>query len=231
LIERFSIQPSTLELIAAVFLVAVGGYGDAASFLLVHCFTGHVTGNTVLAAIGLTSKGGHAWQPLLAVFSFLSATALAQKLRSASDSAMGSKGFRYILVLETILLCLGPWLLTVHAALLIAAMCLALGLQNGALSKAGGIGLHTTYLSGTLTHFLSLLVQPGNIGNSTTPLAAKFIPVAACAFVAGALCGSLMIVDVGPKGLWGMPLLLAVVFALSFLSPPPPSGARAAEGL
>jgi uncharacterized membrane protein YoaK (UPF0700 family) len=223
LIEQIPIR-ATWELAAALFLVAVGGYGDASSFLLVHCFTGHVTGNSVLAAIAITSGGGHAWEPLLAVFCFLSATALAQRLRSPSDHASGNKGFRYVLVLEMALLSLGPWWMITHRpAFLIAAMCLALGLQNGALSKADGIGLHTTYLSGTLTHLLSMLVRPGSAGRSANPVETKFIPVAACAFVAGALCGSLMILHVGPKGLWGMPLLLAVVFALSFLSPTAPT--------
>ena len=32
-------------------LAFVGGYGDAASFVLAKTFTGHVTGNLVLAAI------------------------------------------------------------------------------------------------------------------------------------------------------------------------------------
>lgn len=207
---------ATWDLSAALLLVAVGGYGDAASFLLVHCFTGHVTGNSVLAAIGLVTRGGHAWEPVLAVFCFLSATALAQRLRFPSAQALGGKGFRYVLILEIVLLSLSPWLFTRHPAWLIAAMCLAMGLQNGALSKADGIGLHTTYLSGTLTRFLGLLVRP----DAAKPLETKFIPIAACGFVAGALCGSLAIVHAGPKGLWGMPLLLAVVFALSFLPTP-----------
>lgn len=210
---------ATLELIAAVFLAAVGGYGDAASFLLVHCFTGHVTGNTVLAAIGLTARGGHAWEPLLAVCCFLSATALAQRLRSPAGQALGGTRFRYVLLLEIALLSLGPWLLIdQRPALLIAAMCLSLGLQNGALSQADGIGLHTTYLSGSLTHLMRSLVQPGDAAAASRER--KFIPVAVCGFFAGAVCGSLMIVRAGPKGLWGMPVLLVAVFGLSFLSRP-----------
>ena len=35
----------------SIGLVFVGGYADAASFLLAHTFTGHLTGNCVLAAI------------------------------------------------------------------------------------------------------------------------------------------------------------------------------------
>ena len=40
----------------------VGGYGDAASFVLAKTFTGHVTGSLVLAAIAIAS---HAWSKLV----------------------------------------------------------------------------------------------------------------------------------------------------------------------
>jgi uncharacterized membrane protein YoaK (UPF0700 family) len=214
--ENVSTQPA-LERMAALFLIAVGGYGDAASFLLVHCFTGHVTGNSVLAAIAVATGSGPAWPPVLSVICFLSATALALRLRSPGAQALGGTQFRHVLLLEIILLSLGPWLLIgQHPALLIAAMCLSLGLQNGALSQADGIGLHTTYLTGTLTHLMRSLVRPAE--TEVASRERKFIPPAACAFLAGALCGSLMIVHAGPKGLWGMPLLLLAVLALSFLS-------------
>jgi hypothetical protein len=36
-------------------LAFVGGYGDAASFVLAKTFTGHVTGNLVLAAIAVAA--------------------------------------------------------------------------------------------------------------------------------------------------------------------------------
>ncbi|MGC2398943.1 MAG: YoaK family protein [Acidobacteriaceae bacterium] len=206
-----------LELIATVLLAAVGGYGDAASYLLVHCFTGHVTGNTVLAAIGLTVRGGHAWQPVLAVCCFLMATAFAQRLRPPERQSLGRSRFRYVLLVEIALLSLGPWLLSVHPALLIAAMCLSLGLQNGALSEADGIGLHTTYLSGMMTHFVRSLVRPGS--HSVGLQERKLIALVACGFLAGALCGSLMILHAGTKGIWGMPVGLLAVIGLSFLSP------------
>ena len=204
---------------AALLLVVVGGYGDAASFLLVHCFSGHVTGNTVLAAIAITS-GGAVGELLLAVFCFLGATAFAQKLRSSTDRPLGSKGFRYVLIAEIILLLLGPYMLRgQHRALFIAAMCLAFGLQNGVLSKADGIGLHSTYLTGTLTHLLSLLVRADVAGTAASRFETKTLLFVWFAFVAGALCGGLMISHVGPKGTWGMPLLLTAVLAMSFFVP------------
>jgi uncharacterized membrane protein YoaK (UPF0700 family) len=53
-------------------LAFVGGYGDAAGFVLAKTFTGHVTGNLVLAAIAVAA---HDWRtmlgPLSAVVTFL----------------------------------------------------------------------------------------------------------------------------------------------------------------
>jgi uncharacterized membrane protein YoaK (UPF0700 family) len=43
-------------------LAFVGGYGDAASFVLAKTFTGHVTGNLVLAAIAVAA---HDWRATL----------------------------------------------------------------------------------------------------------------------------------------------------------------------
>jgi uncharacterized membrane protein YoaK (UPF0700 family) len=43
-------------------LAFVGGYGDAASFVLAKTFTGHVTGNLVLGAIAVAA---HDWRALL----------------------------------------------------------------------------------------------------------------------------------------------------------------------
>jgi uncharacterized membrane protein YoaK (UPF0700 family) len=207
------------ELTAALLLVVVGGYGDAASFLLVHCFSGHVTGNSVLAAIALTT-GGATGELLLAVFCFLGATAFAQRLRSSTDRSLDSNGFRYVLIAEIILLLLSPYALVgQHRALFITAMCLAFGLQNGVLSKADGIGLHSTYLTGTLTHLLSLLVRADATGRAATKFETRTLLFVWFAFVAGALCGGLMISHLGPKGVWGMPLLLIVVLAMSLFVP------------
>ena len=53
-------------------LAFVGGYGDAASFVLAKTFTGHVTGNLVLPAIAVAARN---WRAVLehssAVVTFL----------------------------------------------------------------------------------------------------------------------------------------------------------------
>jgi uncharacterized membrane protein YoaK (UPF0700 family) len=207
------------DLTGALLLVAVGGYGDAASFVLVGCFTGHTTGNSVLAAIAVAT-GGHLWEPILAVICFLFATALAQRIRTSPDQPFGSRGFHYVLCAEIPLVFVSPFMLMAqHRYAFIACMSIALGLQNGAVSRTDGISLHTTYLTGTLTRLLSLLVQPGSANTSINKSEMRFILLAWCAFVAGAVCGGLTISHVGPKGVWGMPLLLATVLGISSVAP------------
>lgn len=216
-VDEFPAQTSTREWAGALLLVAVGGYGDAASFLLVGCFTGHTTGNSVLAAIAL-ARGGRVWEPILAVVCFLCATALAQRLRTSSTQPFGSRGVHYVLGAEMLLVFVSPFLLMAqHRYAFIACMSLALGLQNGAVSRADGISLHTTYLTGTLTRLLSLLVQPGSANVSMNKSEMRFIPLVWGAFVAGALCGALTIARVGPRGVWGMPVLLGTVLGISSL--------------
>jgi uncharacterized membrane protein YoaK (UPF0700 family) len=199
-----------------LILVTVGGYGDASSFLLVRCFTGHTTGNSVLAAIAITT-GGRVLEPLLAVGCFLCATALSLRVHSSSAQPLDSNAFRCVLLAEIVLLFLSPYaLMAQHRLLFIACMCATFGLQNGAFSKAAGVALHTTYLTGTLTRMLSRLV--GGDSASIPSIATKFIPFMWCAFVTGALLAGAAIFRAGPRGIWGMPLLLAVVLAMSSLS-------------
>jgi hypothetical protein len=52
-------------------LAFIGGYADASSFLTVSTFTGHLTGNCVLAAVSVATKEWYvAMDRLLAVAAF-----------------------------------------------------------------------------------------------------------------------------------------------------------------
>lgn len=55
-----NISPS--DALLSCGLAFVGGYGDAASFILAKSFTGHVTGNVVLGAIAIAP---HQWRTAL----------------------------------------------------------------------------------------------------------------------------------------------------------------------
>jgi uncharacterized membrane protein YoaK (UPF0700 family) len=216
-VDTVPIRMPIWDLAGALLLVAVGGYGDASSFVLVGCFTGHTTGNSVLAAIAVAT-GGHVWEPVLAVVCFLCATALAQRLRTSPEQPFGSRGFHYVLGAEILLVFISPFLLMAHHRYsFIACMSVALGLQNGAVSRTDGINLHTTYLTGTVTRLLGLLVGPGSAKASMNRSEMRFIPLAWCAFIAGALCGGVTVSHAGPRGVWGMPILLVAALIVSSL--------------
>ena len=64
-------------------LAFIGGYADAASYLLARTFTGHITGNSVLAAVSAASKEWYlTLDRLLAVIVFLAGILLSLILES-----------------------------------------------------------------------------------------------------------------------------------------------------
>src|SRR6202041_819460 len=141
-------------------LAFVGGYGDAASFALAKTFTGHVTGNLVLAAIAVAA---HDWRamlgPLSAVVTFLLAifvSVLIVRLLKAWSSwplLPAIMGIEIILILAASLALASG---VAHGVeIFVIFVSLALGLQNGAFRRAGGISVHTTYLTGMITSLIS----------------------------------------------------------------------------
>src|ERR1700740_2757621 len=66
------INKGEAALISSIGLAFIGGYADASSYLLARTFTGHLTGNCVLAAVSLASKDWHlTLDRLVAVIVFL----------------------------------------------------------------------------------------------------------------------------------------------------------------
>ncbi len=137
----------------------VGGYCDAASYLLSGAFTGHVTGNTVLSAISLASgKDRAAVLQLSAVAFFLAGTALALLFEFKPAKSSPSTAIRINFFTEAILIAAAAHVLwhrlPACRALSLACLCLALGLQNGTVGKINGISVHTTFITGLLTKIL-----------------------------------------------------------------------------
>jgi uncharacterized membrane protein YoaK (UPF0700 family) len=71
-------------------LAFVGGYGDAASFVLAKTFTGHLTGNLVLGAIAVAA---HDWRAMLGRLSAV-VTFLLGVLLVRLSCALSSRGHR-----------------------------------------------------------------------------------------------------------------------------------------
>ena len=122
-------------------LAVVGGYCDAAGYVLAKTFTGHITGTLVLAAI---SVAGHDWRTvlrhLLAIALFLSGVVLIL----IWSRFIARPPYRFLLPIvmgvEMVLISTAYFALTSHLTakfgLCVGCLSLALGLQNGAFSQA-----------------------------------------------------------------------------------------------
>jgi uncharacterized membrane protein YoaK (UPF0700 family) len=90
---------------------------------------------------------------------------------------------------------------------------LALGLQNGAFRRAGGISVHTTYLTGMITSLISAEGEKyasGMLPVSSSPPDPKMELLCGIwiAFVVGAGTGAAMVLHFGAVGMLGAALLL-----------------------
>ena len=199
-------------------LAFVGGYGDAASFALAKTFTGHVTGNLVLAAIAIAA---HEWRALLghlsAIVAFFIGIFLSVFIVRPLKAWSSWPLLPTVIGIEVILIVLASLALASGMAheieIFVIFVSLALGLQNGAFRCAGGISVHTTYLTGMITSLISTEVEQyasevilpvvRNPDPRTELLCGIWI-----AFVVGAGAGAAMVLHFGAVGMLGAALLL-----------------------
>jgi uncharacterized membrane protein YoaK (UPF0700 family) len=207
-------------------LAFVGGYCDAAGYVLAKTFTGHITGALVLAAI---SVAGHDWRTFLrhflAIALFL--TGVVSILISERFIATTPSQFLLPVVMgvEVVLILTAYFALTSNLtarfALFVSCMSLALGLQNGAFSQAGGISVHTTYLTGMITSLLKAETQRHSsqttAGNEpASDQKVRLLGGVWLAFVLGATVGAAMVFWLRTLGVVGAAfLLLVMVIGLS----------------
>jgi uncharacterized membrane protein YoaK (UPF0700 family) len=90
---------------------------------------------------------------------------------------------------------------------------LALGLQNGAFRRAGGISVHTTYLTGMITSLIS--AQGEKYASGVLPVSSRapdpkieLLCGIWIAFVVGAGAGAALVLHFGAVGMLGAALLL-----------------------
>jgi uncharacterized membrane protein YoaK (UPF0700 family) len=205
-------------------LALVGGYGDAAGFVIAKTFTGHVTGSLVLATIGVAAHDcratlGH----LSAVVFFLAGIPLSILMERVLAAWSSWRLLPTIMGIEVMLIAAAYFALASHAVrgteLFVICMSLALGLQNGAFRRTGGISVHTTYLTGTITSLIG--AQMDRYGSLAIPITAATpgTPDAkvriSCgvwiAFVLGGSAGAVMVLRFGEAGVLGAAVLLVAV--------------------
>jgi len=209
-------------------LAFVGGYCDAAGYVLAKTFTGHITGTLVLAAI---SVAGHDWRTLLrhvlAIALFL--TGVASILISERfNRRMPSRFFLPVVMgVEIVLISSAYFALSSHLTarfgVFVGCMSLALGLQNGAFSQAGGISIHTTYLTGMITSLLKTEAQRRSSEKTTrdgetSDQKAKLLGGIWLAFVLGATVGAAIVFRLGALAVIGAAFLLLAMVIGQFAS-------------
>jgi uncharacterized membrane protein YoaK (UPF0700 family) len=199
-------------------LAFVGGYGDAASFVLAKTFTGHVTGNLVLGAIAVAA---HDWRAMLghlsAIVTFFLGVFLSALIVRPLKSWASWPLLPIVMGIEVLLIVAASLVLasgvTHGIEIFVIFVSLALGLQNGAFRQAGGISVHTTYLTGMITSLISTEVEKYTSeaapapGKATDPKITLLCGIW-IAFVVGAGTGAAMVLRFGALGMLGAALLL-----------------------
>ena len=202
-------------------LAFVGGYGDAASFVLAKTFTGHVTGNLVLAAIAVAARD---WRALLehlsAIVTFLIGISLSVVIARPLKAWPSRPLLPTVMGIEVILIVAASLTVASHeargAGLFVIFLSLALGLQNGAYREAGGISVHTTYLTGMIT---SLISREAEIHTSEVVSPPLIVPDPKIdlllgiwiAFVLGAGTGAAIVLRFRAFGMLGAALVLVLL--------------------
>lgn len=205
-------------LLVSLILAFVGGFADAGSYILVGSFTGHITGNSILLAVHVVNLQ---WRPALgclaAVIAFLAGTAGGVSWPQPPGRS-ACRRLAPVLALETALIVLG-----ISASLLpataqndvfLVSLCLALGLQNGALGKIDSVPFHTTFITGLSTTLVAALAA-GKPGAKR-----RLLPLIIGCFILGAFVGALAATRVG---IAGFALVLALLASAWFLATTAPT--------
>jgi uncharacterized membrane protein YoaK (UPF0700 family) len=137
----------------SIGLAFIGGYADASSYLLARTFTGHLTGNCVLAAVSAAGKDWYlTLDRLLAVIVFLGGILVSLILNRFACARLKQSSLGIAMFIEVLLFLSASHFLSNRAnELFIVCMCLALGIQNGALNRTNGISVHSTFMTGMVT--------------------------------------------------------------------------------
>jgi uncharacterized membrane protein YoaK (UPF0700 family) len=209
---------SQIDALLSFGLAFVGGYGDAASFVLAKTFTGHVTGNLVLAAIAIAA---HEWWAALghlaAISTFLTGILVSVLIVRPLKAWSSWPLLPTIMAMEVILIVVASLALASGMAhgieIFVLFVSLALGLQNGAFRRAGGISVHTTYLTGMITSLIS--TEGEKYSSGVLPVSSRapdpkieLLCGVWIAFVVGAGTGAAMVLHFGAVGMLGAVLPL-----------------------
>jgi uncharacterized membrane protein YoaK (UPF0700 family) len=196
-------------------LAFVGGYGDAISVLLAKTFTGHITGSLVLGAIAIAA---HEWTALVvhlsAVLFFLLGVVSTVLIERGLVAWPSLNSLPIVLSIEVILTIAAYLALASRVAprveIFVVCLALALGMQNGAFQRTGGISVHTTYLTGMITSLVTAEAKRSKITGTRAPKLNLLYGIWLAFFVGGAV-GAVMVFQFKETGILGASFLLLII--------------------
>ncbi len=209
-----------------VALTVVTGVVDAASYLrLGHVFVANMTGNVVFLGFAIAGAGGvSAAASLIALAAFLVGALVGGRLGARGSAHRGhvlrnAGAAQGALLSAALVLALvaGEPPSSAGRYLLVAAMALAMGVQNAGAQRLAVAELTTTVLTRTLTGLVS---EAGVAGGAGGRLGRRAVAVAA--MLLGALAGGLLVLHVTVAAALALAaaIVLAVALAVHALSHP-----------
>jgi uncharacterized membrane protein YoaK (UPF0700 family) len=205
----------------SIGLAFIGGYADASSFLLARTLTGHLTGNCVLAAVSAAGKDWYlTLDRLLAVIVFIGGILFTLILNRFASARLRQSSLAIAMFTEVLLFLSASLFLSTRAnELFIVCMCLALGIQNGALHRTNGISVHSTFMTGMVTTLMhksfDRLSSKGSPKEGSAKQSARLaIQVLASmwiSFIFGAVTGAVLAAWFHSIGLLGIVLMLILL--------------------
>jgi uncharacterized membrane protein YoaK (UPF0700 family) len=201
-----------------VALTLCAGYVDAVAFFGLGVFTANMTGNTVLlgGAIAARALGMHLPGAIGIVLPALSIVAFAVGAVVAAIALRGETGrppVRTISMLAAIVALFGGAALLRHAgidaAVAVALLSAAMGVQSVVAVRAGVPGVSTTFVTGTLvTAIVGLEGMP-----TPEPAEGRInLAIWGC-YLVGAVAGTAALRLLGPNALW-LPAAVVAVLTL-----------------
>ncbi len=121
--------------------------------------------------------------------------------------------------------------MNLRVGVFLGCVALALGMQNGAFRRAGGTGVHTTYLTGMTTSLITNLLGRGDSDDASKIVrpnrpANRILGGIWIAFVVGAIAGAATSYRCGGFGIFGMAVVLLALIVQSTVAAHDSSSAR-----
>jgi uncharacterized membrane protein YoaK (UPF0700 family) len=205
---------SRRNIILACALSALAGYVDGVGFLhLGGLFVSFMSGNSTRMGVSLAE--GH-WRGAVEALGLIALFVIGAAAGSLIVLGHGANRQPWVLLAEALLLAAGALCYTFGLAnVAVAAIVLAMGLENAVFQIRGGAGLGLTYVTGALVKVGQLLAAALK-GGARWAWAPNLLLWAA--LVTGSLCGALAYHWINLAAIWfaaGVALALSAIVAVT----------------